>query len=59
MRQQSLTFEEWIENLKQVALSQYDFTDKGIATIDWPAYRNYYDDGYTPEEAMAEDMSYA
>lgn len=54
-----MTFEQWVEALKKVAAEKFEFTQLGIERTDWSAYRCYYDDGLSPEEALAEDFSNA
>ena len=56
---QTMTYEEWIEALKTVATNKFDFTEKGISQTDWNAFRDYYNDGYSPEGALLEDFSNA
>lgn len=58
MKIQKLNWEEWEAELKRVAMAA-GWTENGVKSTDWSAYRSYFDDGYSPAEALLEDMSYA
>jgi hypothetical protein len=46
-------YEQWLADLKEY------FKSKGFpCNIDAQAYRQYYDDDYSVEDAFEEDMSY-
>ena len=51
---QALTFGQWWDELLVVAVR----LDWPVEPDDGSAWESYYDDGYTPEEAIQEDMSY-
>ena len=51
---------QWIAELKQVAVDDFDFQPQAAETLDFDSYIcSYYFDGADPYEALAEDMSYA
>jgi hypothetical protein len=54
----SITFEQWLAQLDEVARASFGFD--GPITDDTGAecWRSYYEDGYTPRDALAEDQSY-
>lgn len=52
------TFEQWLGFLDQVALSNR-WKERIVAQTGAECWRDYYDDGYTPYEALQEDCSYA
>lgn len=47
-------WDKWSAELKAVALRDY-----GWDLTDVDAYRDYFDEGESPEDALREDMSYA
>ena len=50
------TFEVWMNQLRAVVAANWGC---GIAaTLDTESWRGYYDDGFSPEDAFAEDNSY-
>ena len=49
------TFEEWLKRLAAYAEKHFPF----YLPVDAGDWRDYYDDGYSPEEAVSEDLSYA
>jgi len=53
----TMDYHAWIKELKNVALAT-GYTVKGTNT-NWEVFKDYYIDGYTPAEALLEDMSYA
>ena len=52
-------FNEWISELKEILVRAYNFSieqaEKYGANENWT---DYYDDGYTPREAVLEDSEY-
>lgn len=50
------SFVDWVEDAK-TEFRRLGFIEKSIASIDWEAYRVYYDYGYSPEDAIKEDLS--
>ena len=53
-----MSFEEWISELRKLA---GPFIERGQITEDYldpKSWRDYFEDGYTPAAAWAEDMSY-
>lgn len=59
MTNQTVTFEIWFAELKKVAIEQYQFSEGCRDSFDADAFREYFDDGYSPAEAIEEDLSYA
>ena len=57
MSNQNQTFEDWLVQLKKVLTERYGFNED--VKLDESAWKEWYDDGYTPEDAADEDMSYA
>ena len=49
-------FTQWIEELKRVAAEKFEYTQHGINHTDWWIFEPYFLDGYSPEEAMREDL---
>lgn len=45
-----LPFEDWLRQLS-------DITGNPLSNLDAEAWRPYYDDGFSPEEAFAEDCT--
>lgn len=55
-----MEFGAWFDELKRIALSTYGFSQEAVGTFDAEAYRNsYYDAGYSPSEAIQEDLTCA
>ncbi len=50
------SFTEWMENLAQVAKDEFDFEHDDFDPESW---RDYFDEGYSPREALFEDLSNA
>jgi len=50
-------FDKWMVELKKVAIEKYGFNETEV--FDREAWREYFDDGMTPEQALIEDISYA
>lgn len=49
-------FEEWIAELKRVAVAEFYFSEETV--FDPLAWKEtYYDDGLTPKEALQEDIT--
>jgi len=56
MEESKKTFEEWVKQVK----AEYQRIAGFIPTpFDEEAYKDYYDDGYTPTATVLEDLSYA
>jgi hypothetical protein len=55
----SMPFEQWFAELKQVAVKDFGFTPESAETLHADSWRDYFDAGQSPAEAMSEDMSYA
>jgi hypothetical protein len=53
MNKNNATFEEW----SKVLLSLFTELEEG-GQVDIDSYREYYNDGMTPEQALKEDLSY-
>jgi hypothetical protein len=54
-----MTFETWFKELKQIAVAQHGFLAETTDTFYEPSFKVYFDEGFSPAEAMAEDMSCA
>lgn len=52
-----LSFEQWLAFLDTAWLSA-GFTRRIAADTGAECWQDYYDDGYTPSEALAEDMGH-
>jgi len=48
-------FEDWFKELKKVAKSKFGF--KRTYDFEKNAWKAYYLEGYSPEQAMAEDLT--
>ena len=48
-----ISFEEWFSILDKMALHSYGFDVSGNSS---PAWQEYYDDSFTPREALDEDQ---
>lgn len=53
-----LTFEQWLAALDSAALSA-GFRCRVAATTGAECWRDYYDGGMTPDQALTEDLSHA
>lgn len=51
------SFENWCDRLRQVAVEEFDFEESVAASLDVAAFRSYFDDGFSPYEALAEEQS--
>ena len=45
-------FQAWLSKLRRIAMKQYQYPDD----CDWSAFRGFWEDGYSPEEAVREDV---
>jgi hypothetical protein len=55
---QQIEWSEW-ERQAKAYYRQLGWEERVIETLDWGVYREtYYDGGYTPEDAIDEDLSY-
>lgn len=56
-----MNFEEWFKELRQLMIDEFNFPpDKPDAFYgDAESWKEYYDDGYTPYDAIREDLSCA
>ncbi len=52
-----MEFDEWMLELKKVAVENYGFNKAEV--FDREAWKEYFNDGINPEEALIEDISYA
>lgn len=50
-------YQEWLKELKEIAVREFQYVSEN--DIDAEAYRDYYDEGYSPKEALLEDWTYA
>lgn len=53
-----IPFEQWLAGLDHAALTA-GFRCRMVAGTGAECWRDYYDDGYTPRDALAEDLSHA
>jgi len=53
----SMKFNKWMVELKRIAVKKYNFNETEVFHRE--AWREYFNDGITPEEALIEDISYA
>jgi len=49
-----MEFEDWMQQLKDI-MEKRD----NVSIYDEDCWREYFDDGYTPQEAYDEDLTYA
>lgn len=54
----ALDFDVWFAELKRIAGGRYGFTAAGLANFDAEAWKEYFTEGYSPADALAENMSY-
>lgn len=54
-------FEEWLAEMKEIAITKYEWnrTAAGSYFTDCSSWRDYYNDGLTPAEALGEDLNQA
>lgn len=52
-----ISFEQWLSGLDHAALT-YGFTRRLVADTGAESWRDYYEDGMTPTQALLEDLSY-
>jgi hypothetical protein len=53
----TLPFREWMGAMQDVAEKEFGFHP--WAEFDWSAWADYFEDGYSPRDALTEDMSHA
>lgn len=53
------SFEDWCEELDSIAIEKYEFQCNLTETTGKNCWWTYYDEGWIPEDALLEDMSYA
>jgi|GEM_PF-5844391 len=53
----AIPFDEWLERIKVLAEQEYGFAEFDIS--DREAWRDYWNEGYCPEDALVEDLSHA
>ena len=53
-----LDFEDWMDNLMDLAILEYDFSLESAKSFDRNAWKLYYDEDYSPRDALEEDLSY-
>ena len=51
-----MSFTQWLDVLRR-EMMQKGFSAKAIQSIDIKAWRTFYDAGYTPLDALIEDIS--
>jgi hypothetical protein len=49
-----MEFEKWFKRLKTHA-GEIGFSPEAVESMDPKAWKSYYDDGFEPEDAIAED----
>lgn len=50
-----LSFDEWFEKVKDAAI-EVGFSPEVVATTSKEAWREYFDEGFTPTAALHEDL---
>jgi hypothetical protein len=55
----TMEFETWFQRLKEYAVKEHGFAPEAAESFDREAYKLFYDDDYTPEDALDEDMTNA
>lgn len=54
-----LNYDDWLKEFRFEAVTKFGFTAETVLTLDDKAYKeSYYEAGYTPIDALREDMSY-
>lgn len=51
-------YNDWFDQLRAIAVLKYQFGWDSATNLDKKAFIDYYENGYSPDEAMSEDMSY-
>ena len=51
-----MTYEQWTAELIRVAIANYRFPADTADQFRDPAWKDFYDDGYSPEDALLEDL---
>lgn len=51
-------FEDWFNEVKELARIFLQWPPKTIELMDKDAWKDFYDDGYTPVQAWEEELSY-
>jgi hypothetical protein len=51
----TIPWEQWRESVSILAQDDYEYP----SDCDWDAFRPYYEDGYSPREAIEEDIASA
>lgn len=59
MERKNPEFESWFEELKDIAIKSYEFTQAAVDSLDKAAYLEYYNDGYTACDAIYTDLQNA
>ncbi len=54
----AIPISEWLEELDRIAKDKYGFKFAYSEQTGEDAWQDYYNSGYTPAEALAEDLSY-
>lgn len=49
-------YDSWFEQLKRVAVGQFDYSETGADSLDYKAWRDYFEEELTPEQALAADQ---
>ena len=52
------TYNRWFDMLKKVAVREFGFTKESAESFDKEAWKQYFDDGMSPYQALREDLSY-
>lgn len=53
-----ISLDEWMALLKEIAVTEYHYTEESLDSMDPEDWSCYYNDEYTPRDAMLEDASY-
>jgi hypothetical protein len=54
----AMSKERWLSMFVYEALTNFGWNQKAVETYDYEAFLEYYNDGYSPFDALREDSSY-
>jgi len=54
----AMTYDQWTEELVKLAIEHYGFEAPANYLRD-PAWKDFFDEGYSPEDALQEELSNA
>ena len=50
-------FTKWITQVKYLALTEFGFSQIAVDSMDHDSWRNYYNEGLSPRDALETDLS--